>query len=409
MQKQKLKTVIIISDYDYINGGNSKVALNSAVALRQIGFRVIVFTGTSTNILDLEKSNVEFVSTKQKDIVTTNFTKACINGVWNAFAKKKLDELLERCNPNETIIHFHGWNKVLSPSIWEPVRKRGYKLVVTMHDFFLFCPNLGLFNYPHLKICDKIPSSLTCYLCNCDSRNYAYKIWRDIRQLVQWYELKQYGKINIITIGQTNDRLTKKFLASYIDKCYIINNPISLNSNDPIPIQLNDTYIFTARLSPEKGLDMFCQSMRDLGLKGCVLGDGPLLSHYKELYPDIEFPGWVSGAEKEAYIQKAKALVFPSRWYEGAPLTPVEMKSYGIPCIVPDLCAASEVIKDGIDGYIFKIGDVESLKDALVKYENTDLKKMQERLLNNFDFSVYSMDTHVKKLIDCYNDILYQD
>lgn len=97
------------------------------------------------------------------------------------------------------------------------------------------------------------------------------------------------------------------------------------------------------------------------------------MKELKEKYPKIVFCGWVDGEEKEKFILKGKGLIFPSLWYEGSPLTILEMKSCGIPCIVPDKCAASEDIKDGFTGFVFQTGSLYSLKKAIMKYEKVDL------------------------------------
>ena len=65
---------------------------------------------------------------------------------------------------------------------------------------------------------------------------------------------------------------------------------------------------------------------------------------------------------KQAYFKKAKALVFTSLCYETFGLSVAEARSYGIPCIVPDSCAASEQVIDGETGYLFKTGNLDSLK-----------------------------------------------
>ena len=63
-------------------------------------------------------------------------------------------------------------------------------------------------------------------------------------------------------------------------------------------------------------------------------------------------------------------------------LVVAEMKSYGIPCIVPDRCAASEQIEEGKTGYIFESGNLESLKECICKYEQTDIIKLQNNILD---------------------------
>lgn len=401
-----LKNIIVIQDFAYINGGNAKVALTSAIGLKKKGYNVVVFSGMGPIFPQLIEEGVEVVCLNQQDLLHSGKIKGAIQGLWNAYAEKRLSELLELFDNRETIVHLHGWNKVLSPSIWKPLRKGKFKICVTLHDFFLFCPNLGLFNYKTQKICKLSPSSLQCFLCNCDSRNYLQKWWRNIRQVLQLHEMIKYGKFAVVSIGELNEQLGKKFIGGKVYRWFNIQNPIDLNKSSVVDINRNNLYLFVGRLSPEKGIDLFCKCITELKLKGCVLGGGYLLEEYRKKYPNIQFVGWVKGKEKEAYIRKAKALIFPSIWYEGAPLTPTEMLSYGIPCIVPDKCAASEKIIDGKNGYIFRMGDLDSLEVCVTNLERANLEILQKDLLDCFDRTQYTMSAHLQKLEECYNEIL---
>ena len=156
-----------------------------------------------------------------------------------------------------------------------------------------------------------------------------------------------------------------------------LNNPLEL-SDTKCELKKDAAYLFMGRLSSEKGLDLFCKAMVDLHLKGLVVGDGYLKEKYQAEYPQIDFVGWASGEEKKKYILQSKCLLFPSFWYEGAPLTIIEMKSYGIPCIVPDRCAASEQIENGKTGFVFKTGDYDSFVTAIKRLEEIDLNEMQK-------------------------------
>ena len=156
-----------------------------------------------------------------------------------------------------------------------------------------------------------------------------------------------------------------------------LNNPLEL-SDTKCELKKDAAYLFMGRLSSEKGLDLFCKAMVDLHLKGLVVGDGYLKEKYQAEYPQIDFVGWASGEEKKKYILQSKCLLFPSFWYEGAPLTIIEMKSYGIPCIVPDT--------------------------AIKRLEEIDLNEMQKNIINTFHLNDYSMESHIKGLIDIYGD-----
>lgn len=183
-------------------------------------------------------------------------------------------------------------------------------------------------------------------------------------------------------------------------------DPVDLVNKGMVTIAENEYYLYLGRLSPEKGIVLFCDAISELGLKGLVVGDGYLRKELEKKYPQISFVGWASGEKKERCMKNAKALVFPSFWAETYGLVVAEAKSYGIPCIVPNKCAASEQIEDGQNGYIFETGNLNSLKSAIKKYETTDIKMMQQKLISSFDREALSMNTHIVKLIDIYNKIL---
>ena len=404
------KTVVIINDFAYINGGAGKVAFTSAKALSSMGIRTILFSAVAPVDKSLIEAGVEVICLGQHDILSSpSRLKAMVQGVWNKTAYNKFSELLDTLDESSTIIHFHGWSKALSASMWGALSKKNFEVVVTLHEYFLFCPNLGLYNYRTRKICEIKPSTLKCYLCNCDARNYPQKLWRSLRQVIQWTQLHKNKKINVITIGKTNKKVSELALRPLVKKSYFLQNPIDLAQDERVRVEENDLYVFMGRLSSEKGADLFCEAVSSLGLKGCVVGEGHLKDELTKQYPDIPFVGWKEGLEKMKILKKAKSFVFPSLWYEGAPLTIIEMYSLGIPCIVPDRCAASEFIQDGENGFVFNIGDLDDLKNAIRRCESTDmidLKQMSEKMYNGLDRDSFSLETHVKSLLNIYNEVL---
>lgn len=402
-----LRNIILINDFGFINGGAGKVAITSAKLLAQQGYNVTFLTAVPPVDKELIEKGVHVVSLGQKDILSNpNRFQAMYQGIWNVKAAKALEGILSQYNADETVVHFHCWMKALSCSLWKVMAKSQIKVAITLHDYFLFCPNGGLFNYQKLKICHKKPSSMSCLLCNCDSRSYIQKIWRFIRQMVQAYWLVRNRNISFISISDLNEKVSKPSLNHISRKWYRLQNPIEINSHSFVNIADNDIYLFVARLSAEKGVELFCQAITELNLKGCVLGDGYLKDSLQKKYPNIDFAGWVTGENKETIIRRGRALVFPSLWYEGAPLTIVEMESYGLPCIVPDKCAASEEIVDGKTGFVFKSGSLPSLKEALIKCENCKIEFLQKNILDSFNPNMYSEDTHLKSLVSIYTDIL---
>ena len=107
------------------------------------------------------------------------------------------------------------------------------------------------------------------------------------------------------------------------------------------------------------------------------------------------------------YLHKARGLVILSKWYETMGLTVVEMQQYGIPCIVPAECAASEYIEDRVDGLLYTIGNSKSLSECFeVLRDDEYIEKLSMAFLNNLNWNRFSMQSHSRKLVGIYNDIL---
>lgn len=404
------RTIVVVNDFAFINGGAGQVAISSAIGLVTKGYRVILFAAVGPIDEELKKQGIEVMCLEQYDILhDPDRIRAVIQGIWNVKGKNAFEVLLGTLSKKETVIHFHSWSKALSSSLLFVAKNQGFKIVVTLHDYFVYCPNGGFYDYPHDKICTKYPLGISCFLCNCDARGYTQKIWRCVRQVVQNRMLHQIDDIVFLSISDLSARIFEKYYPNKKVSLYRLDNPVSLPSfSERVHVENNKFYLFVARLSSEKGIDLFCEAVSQLGLEGYVLGDGYLLDIYEKKYPRIKFTGWITGMEKENYIKKAKAFIFPSKWYETFGLSVAEMQAYGIPCIVPDMNAAAEQIIDGETGFIFQMGNLESLKDKITcieRMEKEELERISQQAFNSSPRENYSMNTHLNNIIKLYNSI----
>lgn len=78
----------------------------------------------------------------------------------------------------------------------------------------------------------------------------------------------------------------------------------------------------------------------------------------------IKFLGWVSGKEKELAFQKASIYCLASDG-EGFPMGVLDAWAYGIPCVVTPVGGIPDIIKDGVNGLIFPVGDINTLAKKL--------------------------------------------
>ena len=388
---KKIKYIVIINDFNYIQGGASKVAIDTANLLSN-EYNVYFFCGDSKQSSTLKK-NIKLICTNQGETLKDkNKLRGIINGIYNFKAKKELKKVLLTLDRNETIIHVHGWTKCLSSSVFDISWKLNFKLVLTMHDYFTACPNGGYFNYKKNEICKLKPLSWKCIKCNCDSRNYAFKIYRIIRQFVQNKIVKLNSRIeNVITISKLSEDILKQTLSKNV-KIFRVNNPVDFDQhiqNDNFT--KNDYYLNVSRLTKEKNVDLFCEAVTRAKKNAIVAGAGPEKNRLQKKYPNIKFVGWKNGDEIKLLMKKAKYLVFTSNLYEGSPLTTMEALLMKLPCIVWSGCAAKEQIIEGENGFIYN--NVDDLYNILVSKE---LKKFK------FDYNY----NYYKKITSVYKEIV---
>lgn len=403
-----VKTVIVMNDYAFINGGAAKVAIESAIGISKTSAIKVIFIAEVGPICkELLDSAVEVYCFNRQDINGKDKLDAMIKGLWNRKSYGDIKSIIKKYDPKTTIIHMHGWSKALSASAIASVVNK-YKVVITLHDYFSICPNGGIYNYKQQSICKKKPGSISCMLCDCDKRNYVQKIWRDIRFYIQkpWLDKKN---VAFIAIAHKNKELVRNMLTD--KRFYLVNNPVA----DILPengFKNDKQFIFVGRLSEEKGCAYFCDAIAKLQKKyeitGVVLGDGDNATALRNRYADkIDFLGWVDSKEVCKAISKARALVFPSKWYEGAPLTIIEAIALSTPCIVSDCTTTADFIENNNFGYVFKSEDVTSLCQKMEEcLKEEEYSKLLKNIKSNFVREDYSQYTHCCNLINAYNDWL---
>jgi glycosyltransferase involved in cell wall biosynthesis len=92
-------------------------------------------------------------------------------------------------------------------------------------------------------------------------------------------------------------------------------------------------WLFVGRLTPEKGILQLVREWPS-GYRLLVVGDGPLLADIAACAPaGVEVLGEQPSERVQALMREAVGLVFPSRWFEGAPMVYVEALAAGTPVL----------------------------------------------------------------------------
>jgi glycosyltransferase involved in cell wall biosynthesis len=134
------------------------------------------------------------------------------------------------------------------------------------------------------------------------------------------------------------------------------------------PIRL----VYVGRLSRVNGVRLLCEAVAGRGedYRLEVIGGGPMLAELEGRYGDgaIVFHGQVEPERRDALLREGHALVVPSLWNE--PFGRVVQEGFlaGIPVIAADVGGMAGLVRDGVDGMVFKWregAELQALKGAL--------------------------------------------
>ena len=108
--------IIIVNDFDYINGGAAKVAIDWARILKEEGHNIVFFSAVHQEQDKVD--GIRYVCTNQAECLRDpSKLKGALRGLYNKKAYRDFKDLLAEYSPKDTIVYIHGWIKALSCSI----------------------------------------------------------------------------------------------------------------------------------------------------------------------------------------------------------------------------------------------------------------------------------------------------
>ena len=135
-----------------------------------------------------------------------------------------------------------------------------------------------------------------------------------------------------------------------------------------------------------------------------ICGTGPMQKWCENYIAEnqlcmVEYKGVVQNEEAKKIIAQSLALILPTQWYEGFPMTIVEAYSVGTPVIGPRLGNVADAIVEGSTGYLYEPNDCDGFIHTLS--QNFSLT---DRIQAKFE-KLYSKNTNYKLLHEIYSVI----
>jgi glycosyltransferase involved in cell wall biosynthesis len=172
-------------------------------------------------------------------------------------------------------------------------------------------------------------------------------------------------------------------------------------------------FLFMARIDETKGVKEIIKAAKllktnDKQFEIIFCGEGPLkdwltksiLEH--SLTGIVSCFGYVFGDLKEKILTSSDVMLLPSSHKEGFPYSILEAFNHGLPVISSPIGAIPDIIEDGVNGFLIKPKDVETLVEKMKYFlENSDQIAIMGSNARHKVERMYSF----KKLISVFEEI----
>lgn len=290
--------------------------------------------------------------------------RAAADALWSRSAAERARALVD-AGPD--VVHVHSLYPRLSPAVLRAAA--GLPTVMTLHNFRLQClPATLLRNGAICEDClGKVPWRGVVHGCYRGSRPASAVLAASLSLH------RAIGSFDRVTLFVAVSAFVRdKLVAGGLDAARA-----RVHRNFSWPLErrrgAGEYFLVLGRLSAEKGIDTVVRSVPE-ATRLVVAGDGPERHRLEAMANGrVEFVGAVDADEVPALLRDARALLFPSRCYEGSPRAVVEAMAAGVPVIASDIGGLPEHVSDDVNGLLLPPDDVDAWAEAIDRLRDDDL------------------------------------
>lgn len=167
--------------------------------------------------------------------------------------------------------------------------------------------------------------------------------------------------------------------------------------------------LFVGQLAAHKGIEFLIGALKrfEVPFELSIAGEGSLSRLViEEAKADKRFNyvGFLARPQLIKMYGVADVLIVPSLCYENSPTVIYEALQAGLPIVASDIGGVAELIREGINGYLFTPGDAEDLLSTLRKIdqEKERLRESVEEIRSTV--ADYVIDRYVAKVVELFRD-----
>jgi glycosyltransferase involved in cell wall biosynthesis len=394
--------ILHINNFHYIRGGSDVVYFETAQVFEEAGHSCVLFAGAHHNNLSNKYQSYFPASVDTGRAGISQFG----SFLYNPIARTNLQQLIADHGPFD-VAHLHIYHGRLTPSILEPLREAKIPIVQTLHEYKLACPVYTMERSG--QTCDAciLGSKLNILRHRCKNGSLLHSA----AVLAEFWSSRLQGDVShidrFICISDFQLEVMRR-AGLPKTKLQRIYNFVDTERITPIPIVNKENFLlYFGRIEKLKGVPTLIETVKKTGHQLKIVGAGNWLDEMKKSIsnsPNIEYLGFASGDELHGLISKARAVVVPSEWYEPFGLTIIEAKAAGTPVVGANIGGIPELIREGIDGFLFQPGDKVSLAAALKRLGLSNLNQLSKAAREDVS-ARFSPASHLQELLEVYQEL----
>ena len=400
-------------------GGTEIYTQSLAAALQTRGHDTLVFTrgsGATRELRDLVWDGVRVLRAEVPESGPQAVLRATLS---HPFLEESFRRALEIAPPDLVHVHHLMGLPASLPSI---ARRAGLPVVMTLHDYWILCPNAQLLTNYDQSVCSGPRLWLNCARCA------AARLDQPLLQLgaplvaavIGWraHLLRQAIRSTDRFIAPTAFVRDLFVRAGLIDAGRVAHIPHGIDTIGVLPRPPASSggplrVAYLGGISWQKGVHVLVDAVTGLQPSMVTLkvyGDltvfpdyGRHLAHLAAGHPHVEFAGRLSRSEVWQALSRADLLVVPSLWYETAALVIQEAFAARVPVIASRLGALAERVRDQVDGLLVPPGGPDALRATLLSLAND--RRSLERLRAQIR-PVMTVHEHVDQVLSLYRHLV---
>jgi len=292
------------------------------------------------------------------------------HAIGNTALAEIADDLINVEQPE--IVHIGHTMRV--GALAQALKRLGVRYILTLTDFFLACPKVNLVP-SRQPLCNGPKQGEACgKLCPELTSDYIHQRLESAKNIL--FNARMLIAPSAFVAGVFMEEfpgLTVKVVHHGLSFDRLKRNQRTYANDDRI------VFCYAGSFNPHKGTHVLVEAFKRLNPSNALLkiyGSGPDESYVKSLTSmaatnsNIEFCGVFPESQTGEVLSNVDVVVVPSLCYENYPMTLHEALACNIPVIATNLGGMAEKIKDGFNGFLFKMGDSRHLQTVLERIVN---------------------------------------